>query len=183
MVTVDQANGAGAISGTIRDSVGNIMTAAALSGGVPDNVNSFAALFQADTIQITGWTNQDLALLTTISNTDNIHDDHDALVTKNDLNIQLVIDSDKTISLSDAALLNPVDAFVLENDNTDVTISSDAFTPARAASHLANLKSITSSANTTTAVFADAGTGSDGSVIDLQRYIFCLRLKCSYYRR
>ena len=80
----------------------------------------------------------------------------------------MVIDTDTAISLSDAALLNPVDAFVLENDNTDVTISSDAFTPARAASHLANLKSITSSANTTTAVFADAGTGSDGSVIDLK---------------
>jgi hypothetical protein len=171
MVIVDQANGAGAISGTIRDSVSNILTAAKLvgaGGDTPLDARKFAALFQVDTIQITGWTNEDLSLLTTISNTANIHDDHDALVTKNDLNIQLVVDSDKLISLSDAVLLNPIDGFVLENNGTDLTISSDAFTPARSATHLGNLASITSSASSTTAVFKDAGTTSDGSVIDLK---------------
>ena len=75
---IDIANGDKTLTSTVRDTVANVLNAADQSNYAAE----YAAISQVSTIQITGWSNQDLDALTAIK----------------DFNIELVVNSDTTLN-------------------------------------------------------------------------------------
>ena len=59
-------------------------------------------------------------MLSNITDKDNVDDDYDALVTKSDFTIELVLDDNNTIDVDEAKLLNPVDTITLDGDDIDL---------------------------------------------------------------